>query len=89
MINSPLQELLRRLSLGQVYTLDELADVLDVDGSLLQQMFLDLERAGCIRSQRPTCERSCPGCSAHDCSGLGHRGRLWILTAKGRHLAGI
>ena len=83
----PLQDILVRLALGPVRTLDQLAEELDVDRTLLEQMLLNLERAGYVLSARASCDLKCRGCDDQDLCRLIHSGRIWTITEKGTRAA--
>ena len=55
MKDSPLQLLLERLAEGPVHTPTELAQFLGVGPALLEQMLLDLERAGYLKTLKMSC----------------------------------
>jgi hypothetical protein len=69
---------------GQVRTLSELADQLDVHPHLLEQMLSDLVRAGYVRNVLAQCTGHCQGCGSGSVCGLMHGGRIWMVTEKGR-----
>ena len=81
------EALLNRLSTGTAETLAQLAVVLDVDQGLVEQMLLDLERAGYVRTAEVRCERQCRGCDLWGLCGLTHGGRIWMVTDKGLRVA--
>ena len=55
MKDSPLQLLLERLAEGPVHTPTGLAQSLGVGPALLEQMLLDLERAGYLKTLKMSC----------------------------------
>jgi len=83
-MNDALQNLLRRLSTGQAYTLGELASVLGVDEALLEQMLSDLERAGYVQMTPARCDGLCQACDSRRHCGLVLHGRIWTVTEKGQ-----
>ncbi|MCD6519231.1 MAG: hypothetical protein J7M05_04840 [Anaerolineae bacterium] len=83
MKDSPLQLLLERLAEGPVHTPTGLAQSLGVGPALLEQMLLDLERAGYLKTLKMSCGRACEGCPLRKSCGLFHQGRIWALTPKG------
>ena len=87
MTTDSFQGLLDRLASGTAQTLAQLAVELGVDQELLEQMLLDLERAGYVRTLQAHCEGQCRGCDLWGLCGLTHGGRIWVDTDKGLRVA--
>ena len=82
-----LQELLARMYNEQFRTLPELAQELDVDQMLLEQMLWDLERSGYLRLVGSVCRGQCGRCGKQEqCAPLAG-GRTWTVTEKGLRVA--
>jgi hypothetical protein len=77
-----LQDLIDHLAKGQVRTMAELAQRLDVDPALVVQMLADLERAGYVRQVSASCDEQCASCPQSSQCGLHYDGRLWAVTPK-------
>jgi primosomal protein N' len=79
----PLAVLLRELASGRPLSLDDLARAADAPPDLLEQMLLDLERAGYVRRVDCAQANHCADCpSAAAC--VDHTGgRIWAVTDKG------
>jgi len=84
-----LHQLLNLLAAGGVRTPSELANLLGVSESLLNQMLADLTRMGYLRSvSGAACLNSpngspCADCPLTDtCAVSGPEGRVWVLTEK-------
>jgi predicted ArsR family transcriptional regulator len=81
------QGLLRRLASGTAQTIVQLATELDVDRELLEQMLLDLERAGYLRIVRGCADGRCRSCDLQALCTLGQPQRVWLVTEKGSRAA--
>jgi hypothetical protein len=84
---SPLDDLLQRLADGRPRTLAGLAADLGVTQDLLEQMLLDLERGGYLRSLNASCGGGCRHCSHQAICRVTHGGRIWALTERGMRRA--
>lgn len=84
----PLQSLLRRLAEGRIYDRQALARALDVDEALLDQMLEQLEMAGYLRTVAGECQQECAHCAYEGVCTLTRGGRIWVLTERGRRVAG-
>ena len=83
MTSGRFQRLLKLVAGGTVERLDQLATELDVDRGLLEQMLLDLERAGYVRAVHACGKGQCHGCDPQRLCTLTQRGRMWVVTDKG------
>jgi len=81
------QGLLKRLASGTAQTIGQLAAELDVDRELLEQMLLDLERAGYLRAVQGCAEGQCRSCDLQALCTLGQQQRVWIVTEKSSRAA--
>jgi len=77
------QGLLKRLASGTAQTIGQLAAELDVDRELLEQMLLDLERAGYLRAVQGCAEGQCRSCDLQALCTSSRRERVWLVTEKG------
>jgi biotin synthase-like enzyme len=82
-----LTQVLAQLAKGNITSLTDLASRLDVSLDLIEQMLLDLERAGYIASVNTDCQHNCAHCSQSSSCGLMTQGRIWSVTPKGLGLA--
>jgi DNA-binding Lrp family transcriptional regulator len=78
-----LQKLLNELATGGVHSCTDLGRELDLSESLLEQILMDLERMGYIKSVGTDCEERCTGCPLNNVCAVGQPGRIWTLTEKG------
>jgi hypothetical protein len=81
-----LEELLKAVAEGGIYSYEDLAKRLSISQPLLEAMLEDLARLGYLRSVGDGCGRQCAGCPIGPCSVAG-AGRLWALTDKGARAA--
>lgn len=81
------QGLLKRLASGTAQTVAQLATELDVDQELLEQMLLDLERAGYLRAVQGCADGQFRSCDLQALCTLGQPQRVWLVTEKGSRAA--
>ena len=79
-----LEKLLAMLATGQALTLADLAQELDTSTGLVEQMLLDLERAGYLRPIQTQCAGGCSGCAFQSACALTQGQRIWTVTGPGR-----
>ena len=86
----PLRVLLGLLAEAKVRTTAELAEAMDADEALVQQILEILARGGYLRETmcRDAGSRACAGCSQAGLCRIMHEGRIWALTDKGLRAAG-
>jgi len=87
MHDSPLQSLLSRLSDGKLRTKLELAEDLDTSPDLIDQMLIDLRRAGYIEPVEQSCSEKCAHCAQSGGCSLSFAGKIWRLTERGDRAA--
>lgn len=76
-------EFLRLIAMGQVRSLGEAAQRLNISETLAAQMAEQLARQGYLAAPA-TCGGGCAGCAQAAACGLKPAVRLWTLTNKGR-----
>jgi hypothetical protein len=85
-----LVQLLQLMAAGQGSTaIPELAERLGVSAGLVEQMIEQLVHLGYLESVELGCgESACRGCPQAGACATQIRARLWIVTERGRKLAG-
>jgi len=78
-----LEEALGLVVRGEVGSLAELAERLDVSQPLATQMLEDLRRAGYLKLDLMGCTGACEGCSLAPTCSLTAQARLWTVTPMG------
>ena len=81
-----LEELLKIVAEGGVYSYDDLARRLSISQPLLGVMLQDLARLGYLRAVGTSCTRQCSSCPIGSCS-VAEPSHLWSLTDKGARSA--
>jgi len=81
-----LEDLLKIVAEGGVYSYDDLTDQLSISQPLLEMMLQDLARLGYLRAAGASCTRQCSSCPIGSCS-IAEPSHLWSLTAKGARSA--
>lgn len=85
----PLHQLLHLVAGGETHTVAGLAERLDVDVALVEQMLETLERARYIESVEAACRARCEHCPTSEGCRLVLGSRMWTVTERGRRaLAG-
>ena len=82
-----LRKLLALLTENRMYTVNEIANELDVSTETIERMVKDLIRLGYVKAIcASSCnKKACSGCSKGSvCGGPFQNARLWELTEKGR-----
>lgn len=82
-----LEKLLAMLATGQALTMADLAEELDTSTGLIEQMLLDLERAGYLSPVQTQCSGGCSGCAFQSACSLTQGQRIWTVTEAGRRAA--
>lgn len=89
-----LKDILREMAKGNVRSQAELARRLEIDQAMLSHMLRELTRRGYLSSleatQAGSCSLGCDRCGARSACGVGEPAMPngWVLTEKGRRLAG-
>jgi len=75
--------ILRLIQQGTVHNLQELAQTLNVNTTLITQMTQQLTQQGYLASAQSGCAGGCGGCGHQPACALSPALHLWTLTKKG------
>ncbi len=81
-----LHKLLHIIQSGNVHSLKQLAQRLDVSQALLESMIDELVRMGYLKALEATCTNGCDGCPVASTCSIGGSGRIWALTEAGQRM---
>jgi hypothetical protein len=82
-----LLKLLQILHSGDVHSLRQLAEQLEVSEALLEGMIGQLVRMGYLSPVKADCPGVCNGCPESTVCSVPGSGRVWTLTEAGRRIA--
>ncbi len=82
-----LEQMLKLLSQGNLFSLEDLARKLDTSRDTVERMLGDLTRTGYLRAAARDCETSCAGCPNASACSITSPQKIWTLTEKGRTAA--